>query len=499
MLLLGLACTEKEAAFFGINGSSQSFGEIIARVIGAQTGTNVTVSGNGINRTQLVTSAPYAFLNLPYGSYSVAAEFPAGQICTPDPASVILGAANPAQSVQFDCTDLLGSLAFDVSGLDVGITFPYALSGAASRSGNLAFGETVISGLPAGDYDWSVTAPLTWSCSPLTGSFSLSAGARYDETIACAPETGTIVFSSSGLTGGTTFPLTLSGPTDLSGQIGANPLTFTAAPAGDWSFQLGSTPGFTCAPGSGTFALSAAATYTQQIDCTVQTGSITATVTGATATVSYAGPSSGSASVGAAGVTFSDLAAGTYDVAVANPAGYTCTPPTIQVVLPAGGTGTADFTCQPVMAVTYTLDATMLYDPGIVTGARTGNLLQAGSPVGTYQATPSGPSNNYFGWTPYRWGMDAGNAWTFGSFNVGGSGYSLNQLQFCATTAFGGVNLLGVTYLDDLNQAVGTAQLPTGPGCFSGNAPAGTSGFRIEGVGSGSFDFNSVVIAGVSW
>ncbi len=490
------ACSEKAAEFFSyLDGG---LGTIATTVNGAPNGASLHLTGNGVNRTQTVGSAGYAFTGLDDGSYNVAITDPAGLHCTPADADVTITPFNRFPSVTYECSALPGTIIFTTTGITDNTFFDLSLTGASTLTDQLGSnGHTFQNALP-GHYDWNISASLRYDCAPKTGSFDLAAGATYQRTIDCTSTLGGLALSVTGT--GTTHAITYSGPESGTVQAGETPVTIHVLP-GQYSATIPIVTNFTCNnPVQG--AVTTGGSTNLVIACVANPGTITVTQTGApSATVNYTGPSGGGivASNGV-GVPINNLAPGTYTFTVVDPVGYTCSPkPNVQVTLTAGGTGNAAFSCTPAVAMTYTVDLTNAFTPGIVTTGTTVPVLQGATPVGTATLDLFGPGNNYFGNTPFRIGFDWNAIWFLHNFTTGGSNYQFTHLDFCATSSFSGARFIGVTYVDDALQTLGTATLSSGPACFSGNAPAGTTGVRFTGAGSGSFDINNIQVTGVSW
>ncbi len=253
--------------------------------------------------------------------------------------------------------------------------------------------------LAGGLYAVSVEVPAGYTCDKSTVTVGLiEGGGDAIVTFNCSPTPGTVVFTATGLTGSATYGITLEGGTTLTGQFGSGGKTFTAVPAGHWNWSLGATAGYTCTPNNGAFDLAAGATFTQAIDCLSDTGSLSVAVTGTGTThaVDYTGPQSGTVQAGETPVIVSVLP-GNYTLSFINPVGYTC-PTSVQVLVPAGGTGTGVFGCT---ANPGTVDVSVTGTSATVTytGASSGSVVAGATPVpvtglpaGSYAFTVTAPA-----------------------------------------------------------------------------------------------------------
>ncbi len=488
------ACSEKAAEFFSyLDGG---LGTIATTVNGAPNGASLHLTGNGVDRTQTVGSTGYAFTGLDDGSYNIAITDPAGLHCTPADADVTITPANRSPSVTYECGALPGTIIFTTTGITDNTLFDLSLTGTSALSGQLGSSGHTFQNVQPGHYDWNLSASLRYDCAPKNGSFDLAAGATYQRAIDCTSTLGSLALSVTGT--GTTHAITYSGPESGTVQAGETPVTIHVLP-GQYSATIPIVTNFTCNnPVQG--AVTNGGSTNLVIVCVANPGTITVTQNGApTATVNFTGPQSGGIVVAnGASVPIPNLAPGTYTF-TATSAGYDCTTATPMVTLQPGGASALSYGCTATAAMTYSVDLTNAFTPGIVTTGSTVPVLQGATPVGTARLDPFGPGNNYFGSSPFRIGFDWNATWFLHNFTTGGSNYQFTHLDFCATSSFSGARFIGVTYVDDALQTLGSATLSSGPACFSGDTPAGTTGVRFTGAGSGSFDINNIQVTGVSW
>ncbi len=480
------ACSEKAAEFFGyLDGG---LGTISTTVTGAPNGAALHLTGNGVNRTQTVGASGYSFSGLDDGSYNIAIIDPAGLHCTPSDVDVTITPAIRFPSVIFDCGALPGTVSFTTTGITDNTLFDLSLTGASSLSGQLGSSGHTFQAVQPGHYDWNISASLRYDCAPKTGSFDLAAGATFQQGITCNSTLGSLALSVTGT--GTTHALSYTGPESGTVQVGATPVVIQVLP-GLYTGNIPLDAAYTCnnpiqanVPTGGTGNL--------VIACVANPGTITVTQTGApSATVNFTGPNGAS-------VPINNLAPGTYTF-TATSTGYDCVTATPMVTLPPGGASALSYGCTATAAMTYTVDLTNAWAPGVVTTSATVPVLSGATPVGTAILQPGGPGNNYFGSSPFRIGFDWNATWYLHGFTTGGANYQFTHLDYCATTSFSGARFIGVTYKDDAFQTLGTANLAAGPACFSGDTPAGTTGVVFTGAGSGSFDINNIQVTGVSW
>jgi hypothetical protein len=409
----------------------------------------------------------------------------------PTSTTVTIDALNRSRSVNFECEPLPGSFSLTLSGLGTGMTLDFSLTGPSARTGMLGESGLIYTGLLGGNYTWSLDALSGYDCNPLTGGFTLVPGGSETASISCTALGGSLAVSVAGATAEVSY----SGPESGGGTAGSTPTLFAVA-AGSYTVGITDPPGFSCSPQSTMATVVSGQTASVMFECTPTTGTIRATVTGATATVSYTGPASGSAAVGATPVDFSGLPVGNYSVSIADPSGFTCSPSTIPIALAGGATEPANFTCSPValpMEIGVDISAPPqtfgVVDPGVFMLS----LLDGMTVVGMVEAERIGTL--FWAPGPFRFG---GTGATTGlrlklGFDVNAQLYPVANFTVCTlNSALDGANPAKVTYRDAGMAVLGTDDLSSSPGCFTNPVPGGTMYADITGPIGISYDFNGI-------
>lgn len=332
-----------------------------------------------------------------------------------------------------------------------------------------------------GTYTITVTPPSGYTCTPTTRTVTLSdTDPTGSATFDCTPIPGTVSFTSTGLAGSTAFGISLMDGTTLTGQLGSSGATFTNVHPGDWSWQLGTTVGFTCTPMNGNFTLDPGATFTQAISCVSQLGTLAMAVTGTgtTHTVNYTGPQSGSVQAGETPVT-ANVTPGQYTISfLTPPSGYTCVNPS-PVTVTAGQTTTATLACS---ADPGTITVTQAAAPSAVvdyTGPVSGSL---NAPNGTPVPVPNLPAGMY----TFTITDPSGFTCTPSSVPVTLAPGGTEDAQFTCTTSGGG---LPTTVGVDLANLQGSAgAVPSGTytrPLLDGATPVGT--IDVSTIGAQTF------------
>jgi hypothetical protein len=425
---------------------------------------------------------------------------PEGYDCGTESVTVSVTEATPDPDVEFTCVAPVGSFMLSLSGLSSGLALEAGLDGPVNRTGSLGSAGVTFTDLPLGDYTWGYPQLAGWLCTPANGTFTLStAGQAVSEQVSCEATEGSLQVAVFGATADVSY----SGPESGSGAVGETPVEFAGLVPGNYTVNVSSPAGFDCLPESQQAAVTAGASATVQFECTPLTGTVTATVQGATAQVNYTGAASGGATVGDTPVPFTGLPAGSYTFAIVEPDGFDCTPASIPVNLVAGGMETAQFTCseEPEELVEYSIDlAGFQGAPGMVASGTylrpvRDALLVA---VATMAINTIGVQT-FFGTSPNRLGFDGSSGYEIDAlFQVAALVFTVRALQVCTlNAALSGSNFLALTYYSAALALLGSASITSAPGCFWLNVPLGTRFIRMLGPAVGFVDINGLKVRGV--
>lgn len=399
----------------------------------------------------------------------------------------------------------LGAVEVFVTGAPAGATVQFIGPG-TSRTELVTSSGRIFADLALGTYTSTITPPDGYTCSPpsitstLTGTFPAA-----EVSFACEeipPALSTLRFTTTGLTGSTTFPLSITGPASLSGNLGVGGLVFNGLDAGTYgySLDLGSTPMYQCAPATGSATLTAGQEAVVAVACQLLPGAATVQVTGlgaGTASVAWSGPASGNAVFGNSPGNVADLPAGTYAFTITDPSGFDCTPPSQQVTVVAGASQAVLFNCTAIAAQPLTVGVHLSGvqgAPGAVPAASYSvNLLDGGSPVGTTTIQALG-GNTFIGFTPDRLGLGNGGAYRFDlGVDVGGQPFNVSGFAICSVNgAVSGGSPLVVTFLDQAEAVTGTENVTTVPTCAWMVVPANTRYAHVTWPNAGFVDFNGI-------
>ncbi|MGD9524096.1 MAG: hypothetical protein AB7V35_09515 [Gemmatimonadales bacterium] len=340
-------------------------GTLNLTVAGLPGGTAAAITLTGPGGFSQAVTASSTLNGLAEGSYTVAAAnvTSGGTTYAPTSASQPVW-INPGSTASRTVTyaaaaPTTGSLSVTLSGLPGGTAAAVTITGPGSFSQTVT-STTTLNGLSAGSYTIvaaNVTAGgSTYLPTPAWQSASVTAGATVSKSVAYAipaPTTGSLAITVSGLPGGASSAITVSGPGGYSQAVtgtttlnGLAPGTYTIAAAnvaaGGSSYQP--------TPTSQTAAVTAGGTVAKSVAYAVPaptTGSLALTIAGlpggASAAVTVTGPASYSQTVTGT-TTLSGLAPGTYTIAAANVtaggSSYQATPASQTAAVTAGGTVT---------------------------------------------------------------------------------------------------------------------------------------------------------------
>jgi len=258
---------------------------------------------------------------------------------------------------------------FNETGLPVGTTWDITLNGVTmsstvtvSPTGGLVGTSITFSGLCIGSYSFSVSSPTGYVVTPSSGTITvppgLAPGSEVYQTVTFAPVCQyTITFNETGLAPGSTWDVALNGVTmtvtvtvSAAGTTTGTNITFSGLCAGNYTFVISSPSGYTANPASGTVTIPPTLAPGSEVYQTIQftkilpcSYTITFNETGLTPNLTWDVVVNGTtlkATVTASGagtvITFTGLCAGKYPFIISVPKGWTATPGSGTIVIPAG-------------------------------------------------------------------------------------------------------------------------------------------------------------------
>ena len=263
------------------------------------------------------------------GSYTVAAAAisAGGQTYAPTPANQTAAVAiNATTTVAVTYAATTGSLAIAVNGLPGGVAAAVTVTGPGGFNQSVTAGIT-LTGLTPGSYTVVAAAVSaggqTYTPSPLVQTASVAAGATASAPVNYAGNTGNLAVTVTGLPGGVSAALTVTGPGGFSqGLTGTQ--TLTGLTAGSYTITATNvTSGgivYLAGPASQTATVSIGATTAVGVTYTA-TGSLTVTISGLPggnpANVTVTGPG-GFTQALTATQTLTSLTAGSYTITATN-------------------------------------------------------------------------------------------------------------------------------------------------------------------------------------
>lgn len=490
------SCSAKETEFFTF--VDQGRGEIVAFVDGTPAGATVRLVGEGIDVSGLADEEGHVFSGLPEGAYTLTVTPPQGMSCVPTSVQVTLGGATLDGEAFFDCIPMPGSINFTLTGVSASTLFPLTLSGAGNLSGQLGLAGLEFGQAVPGTWNWMLGSSDDYTCLPGEGSFTLEPGGSYSQAISCAANTGGLSVTVLGATAMVSF----SGPESGSSSVGGSPVSFDDLTPGTYTVSVSSPDGFTCLPSSSQVTVTAGEVTQVVFECEALTGTITATVAGATAQVNYSGAASGGGAVGSTPVAFNDLPSGSYTVVVESPDGFTCEPESIAVTLDPGETETVAFTCEAEPAeeaVEYDVDLGGLQAPGVVAAGiyQRAVLNAALVAVATMNLRAFG-GNTFYGTSPDRIGFGGSSGWEIDAlFPVAALVFRIQVLRLCALNAtLSASNFITIGHYNAALVLLASNQI-TATGCFNYPVPDGARYIRLSGPGVGFADINLIRLIGL--
>ncbi|HRP07649.1 MAG TPA: prealbumin-like fold domain-containing protein [Gemmatimonadales bacterium] len=505
MLLMATGACAKDHEFFALVDDLVE-GEIATRVTGIPGGASVTLTGAGITETLVAGASGSVFEDLPPGTYQLTVAAPEGYICTPQTITVVLDLASPIGIAEFDCVPVPGAISFSVAGLySEQFSLPVNLAGSTTRQLQLGNGSTLAGDIGIGSLDWSLGGFQSHICLPSSGTFTIAPGGEYSQQIDCDPVKGKLRFEVSGLFSDLyKVQVQLSGVATGSLQLGNGALDLDDIDFGNLQWNASPLSSHDCAPLTGNLVFIPGTETLIQIGCQPKPGSITATVSGATAQVNYTGPSSGGAQVGGTPVVFGNLSPGVYTLAITEPDGFDCQPASIPVELGVNENESAEFACeseQPEELVEYSIDLMGFQGspgavaPGTYNSPVLDNLLVAVAAI----AISTIGNQTFYGTGPARLGFDGSSGYQLDAlFPVASLFFRLKAIQICTiNAALSSSNFMLVSYYTAAAVLLASAQITGSPGCFWLDVPATTRFVRLLGPALGFVDVHGLKLRGV--
>lgn len=190
------------------------------------------------------SSASQIVVELPNGTYPFSVAPVGRQQPTPSSGDITVQGQSVTENISY--APYAYPVIFTNTGLPIGTTWEVDLAGTAqaSQGGNVTFTE------PNGTYAFSVLGPSGEAADPSEGNVSVL-GAPASVTVAFHRVAYAGTFVESGLPNGTTWNVTI-----LSNSPGsANDTIALQLPNGSYSFVVGTIPGYTASPASGTLTI----------------------------------------------------------------------------------------------------------------------------------------------------------------------------------------------------------------------------------------------------
>jgi hypothetical protein len=276
-------------------------------------------------------------------TYTIAAVSGFSQSTLPSSGSVIVsGAAVTEPTLVYG--QLTYSVTFTQAGLPAGTLWSVTLNGdtESSTGTSISFFE------PSGTYDYSVGGVAGYTAAPNSGSVVVSGGA-VSTAITFTQVTYTVTFTESGLSGGTSWSVTLNGDTE---STTGSSIQFTE-PNGTFGFTVATVPGYQAEPNSGSVVVNGADTSTA-IDFTPDTYPVTFTESGLPSGTLWSVTLNGDteSSMGTS-ISFTEPNGG-YDYTIGGIAGYTAAPNSGSAEVSGAAVSTEILFTQVTYSVTFT-------------------------------------------------------------------------------------------------------------------------------------------------
>jgi hypothetical protein len=332
-----------------------TLGGLSLSVAGLPGGTDAAISVTGPGGFSATATATRGWSGLTPGSYAITAASvstgagsfdgaPATQVV-----EVVAGQTPATAAITYTLGS--GSLALSVSGLPGGTAAAITISGPGGFN-QAVTGSVTLAPVAPGSYTITAASVTSggngYAPTPPTQTVVVPTGGPASASVAYAPSTGALAISITGLPGGTSASVTVSGPggysaavpasTTLAGLVPGNyTITATSVTAG------GST--YAPTPSSQSATVTAGATASQAVSYAVNAGALAISITGlpggASASVTVTGPGGYSAAVPAS-TTLAGLVPGSYTITAsavsAGGSNYAPTPASQGATVTAGTT-----------------------------------------------------------------------------------------------------------------------------------------------------------------
>ncbi|MGH7582297.1 MAG: hypothetical protein ACREL5_03615 [Gemmatimonadales bacterium] len=484
------SCSVKGPAYFMGLGLDVT-GDIGVSLTGIPSGTNVRLSGNGVDLTKLVDGSA-TFSGVPYGSYGLdVVNLPTGYGCDSTHADVTLSSTMQHVDAAFYCYQLPGQISIGVTGLLDGTTATVNYTGPENGSTTVGSTEPVVLAVPTGTFDFVVVQPTNYLCTG-GGSVTVEPGGTASVQFQCTQQPGALSVTVIGGTAAVAY----SGPQSGGGNVGGTPVAFGNLTPGSYTVSVTNPPNLDCQPHSTTATVPANDTAFVAFECQPALGIISVTVNGATAQVDFTGPQMGGSAVTGT-VVFASLVAGTYTFNITNPPNVSCDPVSHDVMLAAGDSVGVVFDCSQVMQQPLTVGidlAHFLGAPGAVPpGDYTRNLLDGNTVVGNIWMTTLG--SDFWGTSPDRLGTSPGDGWRLDlGFKVSNQDVNVVGVGVCPlNAAVSAQHDVRVLFRDAALNVLGEYHI-TSTACAYSMVPAGTVKLDVIGIDNGFTDFNNFTI-----
>ncbi len=461
---------------------TRSSGRLTITVAGLPNGTSADIQVTGPAGYAQTVNTSQTLVGLDAGTYTITAS------------DVVEGSTNYSSTVASQGVSVTSggtatrtitydgqttALAITLSGVPSGATASLAVSGPGAYSENVSTSGS-LTGLAAGSY--TISAPrLTsgnygYDGAPTSQSVTLATGETKSAIVTYSVSTGALKVTVSGLPGGVSAPITVTGPNSFSRTVTATQ-TIKDLPAGAYTIAAsGTTSGATSFTPSST-SLNVTVTKGSTVSRTITYSSSSTSLSidvedvpsGASAAITVTGPGGFSQSVSGS-TAFTALASGTYSVSASNvvSGGITYTP------TPASQTATLTTGQQLTRTVTYAAaSATLTVSVSGVPSGASGAITVTG-PGGYSQSLTS--SQTLTGLTPGTYTVAAA------SFDRNGYTYAGTPTNAVAALAAGDIVSRSVVY------AASTARLSI----TVGGLPGSVNGqLTVTGPGGYSSDVSS--------
>ena len=227
---------------------------------------NITEGSRTVDYSGPIPVSSYSF-SLPNGNYSYTiATSDKGYEPYPSSGSFTVDGKNLTIPVTF--TEVKYIVTFTESGLPSGTTWSVTLNGITDTCTT----STIVFQEPNGTYSYTVGAISGYASSPGSGTVNVN-GANVSQSITFSVKTYSVTFTESGLPPGTSWSVTLNGITDYSTTA---TIVFEEA-NGTYAYSIGSIPGYTSSPSSGSVTVNGTNVSRSITFTTVKTYSVTFT------------------------------------------------------------------------------------------------------------------------------------------------------------------------------------------------------------------------------